>query len=153
YADAAGASHLVQTSEALLQRAAALQATLPLRGVQGATRDLGTSADMLRGSAQPGDHERDRLRGAATQLDWESRKLQSSMTRGDNVAPNDIDRVTVNAGEIALKSKVHAITVQLDALEKAAHDAGAGFFAAIAALFSNDFRGLEFETQFMRDGL
>ena len=153
YADAAGASHLVQTSETLLQRAATLQATLPLRGVQSATRDLGASADMLRDSTPPGDHERSRLSGAASQIDEDSRKLQSRMMRGDKVDPDEIDQVTVNAGEIALKSKVHAIAVQLEALEKAAHDAGDGLFAAIAALFSSDFRGLEFETQVMKDSL
>jgi len=153
YADAAGASQLLQTSEALLQRAATLQATLPLRGVQSATRDLGASADMLRDSTPKGDHERDRLTGAASQIDEDSRKLQTSMMRGAKVDPAEIDRVTVNAGEIALKSKVHAIASQLEALENAANDAGDGFFAAIASLFSGDFRGLGFETQVMKDSL
>jgi len=153
YADAAGTSHLMQTSETLLQRAAALQAMLPLRGVQSATRDLGASADMLRDSTPQGDHERSRLSGAANQIDDDSRRLQSRMMRGDKVDPDEIDQVTVNAGEIALKSKVHAIAVQLEALEQAAHDAGDGFFAAIATLFSGDFRGLEFETQVMKDSL
>ncbi|HEU4731155.1 MAG TPA: hypothetical protein VFT22_24850 [Kofleriaceae bacterium] len=153
YASAAGTSHLTQTGEAILQRAATLQATLPLRGVQSATRDLGASADMLRDSTTPGDHERDRLSGAAVRIDEDSRKLQRSMMRGDKVDPDEIDRVTVDAGEIALKSKVHAIAVQLEALEKAAHDAGDGFFAAIAALFSSDFRGLRFETQILKDSL
>jgi hypothetical protein len=153
YADAAGTSHLVQTSEALLQRAATLQATLPLRGVQSATRDLGASADMLRDSTPPGDPERNRLCGAAIQIDEDARKLQSSLVHGDKVDPSEIDRVMVNAGEIALKSKVHAVAVQLEALEKAAHDAGDGLFAAIATLFSGDFRGLELETQVLKDSL
>jgi hypothetical protein len=153
YADAAGTSHLMQTSEGLLQRAAALQATLPLRGIQGATRDLGASADMLRDSTPLGDPERNRLSGAAIQIDEDARKLQSSLIRGAKVDPNEVDRVMVNAGEIALKSKVHAIAVQLEALEKAAHDAGDGLFAAIAALFSGDFRGLELETQVLKDSL
>jgi hypothetical protein len=153
YADAAGASHLVQTSEGLLQRAAALQATLPLRGIQSATRDLGASADLLRDSTPVGDPERNRLSGAASQIDEDARKLQSSLMRGGKVDPDEIDPVMVNASEIALKSKVHAIAVQIEALEKAAHDAGDGFFAAMAALFSSDFRGLELETQVMKDSL
>jgi hypothetical protein len=108
---------------------------------------------MLRGSTPQGDHERDRLSGAAAQIGEDSRKLQSRMMRGDKVDANEMDRVTVNAGEIALKSKVHAIAVQLEALEQAAHAAGDGLFAAIASLFSGDFRGLGFETQVMKDGL
>jgi hypothetical protein len=153
YGDAAGTSHLLQTSETLIQRAAAQQATLALRGVQSATRDLGSSADMLRDSTPRGDDESNRLNSAAVHIDEDSHKLQGRMMRGEKVDPQEIDQVTVNAGEIALKSKVHAIAVQLDALEKAAHDAGDGFFATLASLFSSDFRGLEFETSFLKHNL
>lgn len=153
YGDAAGTSHLAQTSESLIQRAAAQQGQLALRGVQSATRDLASSADMLRDSTSLSDGERVRLSNAAGQVDDDSHKLQSRMMRGDKVDSQEIDRVTVNAGEIAVKSKVHAIAVQLESLEKTAHDAGDGLFASLASMFSSDFRGLEFETSFMRTSL
>lgn len=153
YADAAGTSHLIRTSETLIQRAAAQQSMLSLRGVQGAARDLSSSVDVLRESAPDGDDERKRLNSAATKLDDDSRQLQSRMIRGDKVDPEEIEKFTLNAGEISLKSKVHSITVQLAALEQAAHDADDGFWAAIASLFSGDFRALENSTSELKSSL
>ena len=142
-AHAAAASHLLDTSQRLLEQAARQQARLPLRAVQATSRELAGSVAMLADASRPDDETARGLQEDAHGIDLRARDLSSRLMAGGAPSAAELDDLAVAAGEVALKSRLHALAVEIGGLEEAARAARDGFTGEMAASFSSDFGGLE----------
>ncbi len=143
YADAIAASHLPGTCGALVERAAHQQAQLPLRMVLGASQAMGASIDAMHGAEPVDDLTTRELAGAGAAVQEDARRLASRLMAGSPATAGEIEDVTLAAGEVALRSRVHAIGAQLDRVIESARSAGDGLLAGLAARMDDDFAGLE----------
>lgn len=147
YARAAGVSHLVDTSRALIDQAAQKQGSLALRAVQASSHGLGFALDGLRDATAGDDSWRSDLLRAGDELGERSTALQSRLIAGQSVDPSELDDLTLQSDRLALRARVRGAQHQLDVLRQAAHDARDGHAAEFAAAFSDGFSSLEGATE------
>jgi hypothetical protein len=150
YADAAAAAHLVDTGAALIGKAAARQASLPLRAVQAAARGAASAIDEMADATDVSDPQRRQLLREHAAVDGEAHALQSGLIAGAAVDPAALDQVTLESDELALRARILGLTSQLTLLERAAHDAGEGLAARIAGWGNRKFPDLDAVTADLR---
>jgi hypothetical protein len=143
-AEAAGASHFLETCPRIIAKALRLQQGLTLRAVQGSVRDASSAIDAMRevmGDDGPGDPSR-QLSQRYDAVDERSRQMQSKLVNGQAVDADELEEVTLEADEIALEARAHGLATELHTLKDAANEAGDGLWAELAAIPSVDFRAM-----------
>ncbi len=158
YATAAASATLATTCETLIAAARTAEAELVARALAGsavdleAAREQSYAACMSHSTAvvQDDGHITTIDAGAGIQtvlkragnVSADASVLENDLVNGAVADPAAIERVQVEAGEIALDARLRGLYVQLVELKASAADAGEGLFASIAALGSSEFRSL-----------
>jgi hypothetical protein len=141
YAAAAASAHLATTCEGLIADAQGAEADLTLRALSASTVDL----EAARGQAYTATRGKAGINGILGSTDAtlaDASVLESTLVNGKQADPATIERVQIEAGEIALRARLRGLYVQLVELKASAQDAGAGILASIASLGSSAFRDL-----------
>ena len=141
YAAAAASAHLANACETLITEAQSAEADLALRALSASMIDL----EAARGQAYTATQGRAGI-GRVTQTTdatlAEAGVLENTLVNGKQADPAAIERVQIEAGEVALRARLRGLYVQLVDLRASAQDAGAGILASIASLGSGAFRDL-----------
>ena len=141
YSRAAAVSHLHDTAEELLARAAHQQGALATRGVRGTANTMIATIDATRGALL--DDDRRRLEAEAQQVADASRIVQDKLAAGAQVDEADVDEVTLHAREITFETKLMGLLTQTRVLRTAADSAGEGRTSHFAAHFHGRFKDLQ----------
>lgn len=132
YANAGATSHLASTSEQILAEAQRMQASLTLRSLQANVVELESA--MENGRAVAGSDKQMREQAHAyLQTKDEARLLESKLLDGGEVSAEELERVQIQAQELAIQARLHTMQVQLDQLVGVWMSAGQGLIPTIVA--------------------
>jgi len=132
YAEAAATSHLANTSEQILAEAQQMQAGLSLRALQSDIVELESA--MEQGHAVEGSDKQ--MREQAHQYletKEQAKVLEAKLLNGGEVSTEELERVQLQAQELALQARLHTMQVQLDHLVDAWRAAGQGLIPTVVS--------------------
>jgi len=132
YANAGATSHLASTSEQILAEAQRMQASLTLRSLQANVVELESA--MENGRAVAGSDKQMREQAHAyLETKEEALLLESKLLNGGEVSAEELERVQIQAQELAIQGRLHTMQVQLDQLVGVWMGAGQGLIPTIVA--------------------
>jgi hypothetical protein len=114
--EAAGTSHLASTSERILTEARNLQAGLSLRALQSNVAALESAVTGAEAVAPSDKHASD-ISHPYEQTKEDAQLLENMMLNGGEVSADELERVQLDAQELALRARIHSLQVQLDQIE------------------------------------
>ena len=114
-AEAAGSSHLAKTCDQILAEARGLQASLSLRALQANVASLENAVQGAEAVTGSDKHAVDISRPYGQTMD-DARRLENTMLNGGEVDPEELERVQLDAQELALRARVHSLQTQIDQL-------------------------------------
>lgn len=132
YATASSTSHLASTSEQLLAEAQQMQASLSLRSLQANVVALESAMEAGRAVAGSDKQMREQAHAYLETKD-DARVLEGKLLNGSEVSAEDLERVELQAQELALQARLHTTQVQLDRLVGVWMSAGQGLISTIVA--------------------
>jgi len=130
FANAAGSSHLGQTSAYLIAQAEAEQRAITLRSIQSneAALEQALAGEQLV-SAGSGTTRQHSPAVGRTQNDLQ--QLENSLIGGGNVSPEQLERAQLSAQELSLNMRAHSLQAQIDQLEEVWRKGSVGMVATI----------------------
>lgn len=132
YANAGATSHLASTCEQILAEAQRMQAGLSLRALQANVVELESA--MEGGNAVAGSDKQMREQAHAyLETKEEARILEGKLLGGGEVSAEELERVQIQAQELAIQARLHTTQIQLDQLVDAWRSAGQGLIPTIVA--------------------
>ncbi len=140
YARAAALSHLHDTAEQLITRAAALQEGLAVKAVRGTANEMTAAVAGARQVIPDGPSVQ--LGKDASQVEDASRAIQSKLAAGEHVDESDVDEVTLRAREVTFDARTRTLLAQAQELRASAKQAGEGLASRIAARLHGSFKDL-----------
>ena len=129
-ANAAATSHLASTSEQLLAEAQQLQASLSLRSLQANIIALESAREGGQAIAGSDKQMRDQAH-AYLETKEQAQILERKLLNGGEVSAEEMERVQLQAQELALQTRLHTTQVQLDRLVGVWMSAGQGLIPTI----------------------
>jgi len=132
YANAGATSHLASTCEQILAEAQRMQAGLSLRALQANIVELESAMESGHAVAGSDKQMRDQAHAYLETKD-EARLLESRLLNGGEASPEELERVQIQAQELAIQARLHTMQVQLDQLVGVWMSAGQGLIPTIVA--------------------